>query len=303
MNSFLAEMYGTRETIGAPVQQNDDVEKLAEAQLLDEALRAENIDVDTLSPDQILKVASTLFGADSALVKAATAEAAAPAPAAPVTDQAAVEAAAIEKAAAEKLAAAQVPATEPAQATEPETAETKLAEADFLGRVMAHSFTQERAEIEKSADFRQAVKNWGQLAGHGAHVAGEAASHAGKSIKDKAKGIASWAKEPAHTFKANKEHAVSTGEALKRTIRKHPGQAAAAGGAAAGAAGALGFGAHKAFGHKKEGSALDKLAEQRALQILEENGVSQTPTDEEKLAAAVEERAYEILQENGYVQE
>jgi len=70
MNEFLAEMYGTRETIGAP-SQSDEVEKLAEANLLDQALQAEGVNIDDLPADTILKVAYELFGEKSALVKAA----------------------------------------------------------------------------------------------------------------------------------------------------------------------------------------------------------------------------------------
>src|SRR5687767_12350515 len=71
MNEFLAEMFGTRENIGAPAADASDVEKLAEAQLLDEALAAEGIDIDALSAEQIVKVAGAMFGEDSKLVKSA----------------------------------------------------------------------------------------------------------------------------------------------------------------------------------------------------------------------------------------
>ena len=73
MNEFLAEIYNTRETIGAS-SGGSDVEKLAEAQLLDDALRNEGIDVNTLSGDQIVKVAHHLFGDNSEIVKMAQEE-------------------------------------------------------------------------------------------------------------------------------------------------------------------------------------------------------------------------------------
>ena len=56
---------------------------------------------------------------------------------------------------------------------------------------------------------------------------------------------------------------------------------------------------------KKKGSALSTLAEQRALEILAENGIEPQPaaeTTETKLASAVEQRAWEMLAEAGYTQ-
>jgi hypothetical protein len=270
MNSFLAEMYGTRETIGAP-QQSDDVEKLAEAQLLDEALRAENIDVDSLSPDAILKVASTLFGDDSALVKAAAEEAG--------EHVAEGEAAAEGEHTGEGEAAAEGEHT-----AEGEGSEEKVAEADFLGRVMAHSFTQERAEIDKQAGIKDiAGKAWEHTKGAPGKAFGalKGKGHAMAESFKKGKG-------EGHGFKATLHGAAAAAKEHKKTV----------GGVAAGtaAAAAAPFALHK----KKHGSALDKLAEERAVEILRENGIGQA--EDEKLASAVEQRAWEMLAEQGYTQ-
>jgi hypothetical protein len=83
----------------------------------------------------------------------------------------------------------------------------------------------------------------------------------------------------------------------KNLIKEHPKTVGGAAAGLAAAGGAGGYAAHK----KKEGSALDKLAEQRALEILAENGIGQD--GDEKLASAIEERAWELLAENGYVAE
>lgn len=132
MNKFLADLYGTAQTVGAGF--SDDTEKLAEAKLLDDFFKAEGIDVDRLSDDTIVKVAHQLFGADSAIVK---------------------EAGEMPPQFKEK--------EEPGESEEGESAEEekkeegkesdeeKVAQADFLGRVMAHAFHQEKTAIDKRA--------------------------------------------------------------------------------------------------------------------------------------------------------
>jgi len=146
MNEFLAEIYNTRESIGAP-KDNSDVEKLAEAQLLDETLRAEGIDIDKLPGETILKLAHQLLGADSALVKSAQAEAyqGKETPAEEAKEEEAKEEKGEEKPEGEKSASE-------------ETFEEKVAQADFLGRVMAHSYWNEKSTIEKNAAMPEAFK-------------------------------------------------------------------------------------------------------------------------------------------------
>lgn len=285
MNQFLAEMYGTRETIGAPAQ-SDDTEKLAEAQLLDDALRSEGIDVDTLSPEAILKVAQSLFP-EGALVKAAAEESE---PKEHEDD---------ETPAHERAEEAGAKAKE----GEGETAEEKVAQADFLGRVMAHSYMQEKAEIEKEAALKDiagkakeyGVKAWGATKG-GAGKAWGAAKKGGEALKEKGKAMKESYREgstaaPMLAIKGGKFRG------LKQVAKEHPKTVGGAAAGLAAAGGGAGYLAHK----KKEGSALDKLAEQRALEILAENGIGQN--GDEKLASAVEQRAWEMLAENGYVSE
>jgi len=297
MNQFLAEMYGTRETIGAPAQ-SDDTEKLAEAQLLDDALRSEGIDVDTLSPEAILKVAQSLFP-EGALVKAAAEEGE---PKEHEDD---------ETPAHERAEEAGAKAKE----GEGETAEEKVAQADFLGRVMAHSYMQEKAEIEKEAAVSDiagkakglAHKAWGgiQSAAKAEHLRGGLKTmKEGKHLK----GMGEAAKEMGkHSPKRAKQFGEIAGkrlaagaEAHKKGLKGAIRGAAETGGLYGGGAAAIG-GAGYAAGHKKESSALDTLAEQRALEILDENGIGQN--GDEKLASAVEQRAWEMLAENGYVSE
>ena len=144
MNEFLAEMYNTRESIGAPEGSADDVEKLAEAQILSEELAAEGYDASQLPTETLMKVAYELWGEDSALVKAAQED--------------------------EEEGDMEEGEEEGEEEEEGEkkegSFEEKVAEADFLGRVMAHSFVNEHAEMDKeAAGIWSAIKETGKGVG------------------------------------------------------------------------------------------------------------------------------------------
>jgi hypothetical protein len=278
MNEFLAELYNTRETIGA--SKGDDVEKLAEAQALDQFLQGEGVDIDRLDGDTILKVAHQLFGDESALLKAAAEEG-------------------------ESEEGEHEEHETPEEEEVEEEAKKKVAEADYLGRLMAHAFVQEQSELAKEAGIKEtAGKAWAGLK-----------AHAGKASD---KGSKAWASTKAHAGKAyagtkdaykakNIREAVSElrsmpkGAPKKEAIRKllkGMGQTGAAYGIpAAGVA----YGATKAFGGKskeKRSSAIDALAEQRAVEIYQ---LLQNENSEEKLASAIDDRAIELLEEQGLI--
>lgn len=119
MNEELANYYGTLENLGIDKTASDfQLEKMAEAEVLDEMLKAEGYDIDRVPTEDIVKMAHELFGDDSALVQ---------------------QAVALEQ---EKIAE-----EEPQE----ETFQEKVAEADYLGRLMAHAYVNELAEIEKQA--------------------------------------------------------------------------------------------------------------------------------------------------------
>jgi hypothetical protein len=280
MNSFLAEMYGTRETIGATSSADQDVEKLAEAQLLDQALQAEGVDVDQLDAGTLLKVAYSLFGEDSALVKAAMDEEGEP-------------------------EEGETPAEEkketPAEEKKEETEEEKVAQADFLGRVMAHAFVQEQDAITKEALSLSGAKE-------GLFAAGRAIKGApGKAVGAVKSGLKGKAEAMKGSYLWGGRHSpTAIGRGVKGALEVAKAHPKTVGGAAAGlglTGGAAAMAAKK--GKKKKASALDSLAEERALEILKEAGVQvgQEPSEEEKLAAAVEQRAWEMLAEAGYLNE
>lgn len=219
--------------------------------------------MDQLPDETIVKVAYELFGADSAIVKAAET----------TEEEAKREGESAEQEREEKEATADGESEEKEEKEEDEKEEEKTAadlqKADFYGRVMAHSFVQERNLIEKNA----AGGKVGLLA------------RLGKS----AKGLAESAKSKG-------TEALASG---KKFVKKHPGGVA---GAAAGVGAAGGFMAGRASKGEKQASALDVLAEKRAMEILQANGISTDGQNEEvKLAEAVEQRAQKMLQEAGYV--
>ena len=159
MNAFLAEMYNTRQNIGAESQDGvaADIEKVAEAQLLEDMFTAENVDVNTLDPMTILKVASALFGEDSALVKSAeeTVEEEAKREGEPVAQEKKEKASAGDGEVPPQFKKEEKKSEEKKEEEKEESMEDKVAEADFLGRVMAHSYIDELSNLEKSAALEQ----------------------------------------------------------------------------------------------------------------------------------------------------
>ena len=273
MNEFLAELYNTRETIGAGAGASD-VEKLAEAQILDQMFEAEGIDVNQLPDETIVKVAHELFGANSALVKMAA-----------EGDDAHEDEEESESPEEEKKE------HEHGESEADESDEDKVAQADFLGRVMAHSFVQERDAIEKDAGLAEV----GGKVMKALRSAGSAAKKAPGMLKGKGEAMA---KSYAKGVKGTAAHPGSKLKGIARLAKEHK---KTVGGLAGGAALAAGGGAAAAM-HKKS-SALDTLAEQRALEILAENGIGVQSDEQAKLASAVEQRAYEMLVEAGYITE
>jgi hypothetical protein len=193
-----------------------------------------------------------------------------------------------------------------------EEAQEKVAEADYLGRVMAHSYVQELNEIEKTAGAKEvagkvlgAVKKY--HAGAAEDVKG--AVKGVKSITGKSGGV--------RDFDLGAKGRVISGAKGAAKFLPH-----------AAAATAAGVGAKKAFGGKKgkekksaaegeqELSAVDTLVLARANEILQASGIdpeSLKPVEQEQekvsadetvdprevLANEVEQRAWNLLGQYG----
>jgi hypothetical protein len=250
MDPFLAEMYGTATTIGA-APASDDIEKLAQAKFIDSLAREEEgVSYDDLAPEVIVKVASEIFGEGSLLKTAEDVKEAKP----------------------EKEEEDEEEEEEESEEKKTAALQEKIAEADFLGRVMAHSNVQEHALIEKEA------------------------------------GIGSWAKAPLETFKGlrsgRKMHAGgkeikdwSRARAALETVKRHPGQAAAAAGTAATPLAAL---AALKKGKEKKGSDINAMVEARAYEMLKEAGYVQEEDPQAEFEKVAEARALQMLAEAGY---
>lgn len=288
MDQTLAKIYGTNEEV-------QDAEKLASAELAEKLAEGEELNLDGLSTDDLEALAQQVLsaGADEGAEEEQTEEQ--------------VES---EDADAEEEKTASDETTE---------AEEKLAEADYLGRVMAHSYVQELKNIEKNAsgtmaDYGQTptasktertLKKAKKTAGGVAEKLKGHAKDVGEGFKD----LHYMAKSPRAAASALKDSLKSQG--LKGTLKGNSKALKALGVAGAGAT-AVGLGAKKMMSKKSEAeqiSALDQLAIERAKEILAENGVELQ--SEEKTAAlseeqvavlqsAVQARAEELLKAEGF---
>jgi hypothetical protein len=180
-----------------------------------------------------------------------------------------------------------------------DASQEKIAEADFLGRVMAHSYTQEMQEIEKQANLTHAQimsrtlsagtkagKNEALLTRLGKFFKGQ-----GKNIKEGVTGRRQVGDSPYMTASVSK---------LQRAKKLAP---------AAGAAALLGGGGTVAAMHKHNAADLDKLAEERAYQMMFEQGwideqgnALHEPQVKEAsdIESEVETRALQMLEASGY---
>jgi hypothetical protein len=266
MDEKLAQIYGTGQT-----DAGEDLQKTAAAELLVKLAAQEGIDLDKCSDDQIAAMVSELFK---------TAEFPPP----PAGEKKETKG---EESSGESSPNESKEEKKEEKKDESKEAQAKFAEADFLGRTMAHAMVQELDLIEKQAGKGDFLKMIREKAGKAGTAVAGAGKKAGGAIAGAAK-------------KVNAGHV-----------------AAGAGGFAAGAL-AGGFSAkRKAEDKKKEGSALETLIEQRALDMLKtagyvdaEGNVTAPQTEEapaetqEKSASAldlvVEEQALKLLEANGY---
>lgn len=186
------------------------------------------------------------------------------------------------------------------QETVTDESQEKVAEADYLGRVMAHSMVQELGEIEKEAKFTKApiYTRAGKAVKRAIMGSPERYRKAGRGISRAVTGKGSGAVKK---LKAG----TRVREALKAGKRVAPEAA----GLAALTGGAVYAGTR---GKKKKASAIDKLAEDRAFEILAESGWVDDEGnvfvpeghEQEKIASeldvAVETQALQMLEEAGY---
>jgi len=253
MNEYLAQLYGTADTVkeaaAADAEQTEDLDvqldKLA-AETFVETATEQDIDLAKLSEEDINGLYSEYYESFMGKIAEELYE----------TDDEEVD----------------------------EETQEKLAEADFVGRVMAHSYVQELGEIEKEAGKSKGVK--GAWKGYVNLLKGEGAKKAKKSIEVAKYGPTMPAGDVARKKKLLLERAKQVG-----TIA---GTAAVPTGAAAG-------GTAMALSKKKE--AADEYGEaviNHAYNLLKEAGYDVEEPEDEKLASDIERDALKLLEANGY---
>jgi len=195
-----------------------------------------------------------------------------------------------------------------AELEEKQSASAKFAEADYMGRVMAHSYVQEMRKIaEESGLDKEAGPVWEGVKGHGRAATNQAAALVAHV---RGKGTHLGLRKATEAVK-------SKGRAVGAHLQEHRGKylgGVAAAGTAGGAAGGY------AAGKKKKASAIDNLAAplavekaaaagwnlEQAAELVSELVLSGASDANSKVAAAanvnqaVEIRASELLEQAGY---
>jgi len=261
MNESLAQFYGTKQ---ASADIDEEAEKVASVELFLKIASEQQIDLNSMSDAEI----QTLYGE----FKLASEE---PAHEPPKEEEKEEE----EKEEEKKHAAAA------AEFAEKTAMAADIAKADYLGRVMAHSFEQERGYIKEAGAAEAFKKLTGKGPHMAAHDAGEAVRHGAHAVGAAAGRAAGKAgKGLEHLGKKITEKATGVG-----THNMKPGHAKAVGGAAvAGGVAAAGAGAAAAHHHKKHASALDELGAERAVEMVAADGTFDVEEAGRKVAAVLE---------------
>ena len=276
MDQSLAAYYGTNQE---QADDTGDMEKLAQLTLLDAYATEHGVDLSHLSQDEALNLAGQV-----------------------IQEQ-------------EKLAAAGAGGLE-------KNAEENFNEFEYGGKVFAHSFVNELNEIQKEAGARtdaarEMLSRFGQgakgLAGRASEGAKGLATGAGKGtgiLRTEAhKGArADVVREGTSAALGSASQLADAKKLLKMEQLKRLGRGAAT----ATGAGALTGGGIYAGTRKKESAAIDQLANARAYEILQEQGLADAQgnvvppeyfhekTAADQLNEAVDAQAWAILESAGY---
>jgi hypothetical protein len=265
MNHFLAEMYGTG---GAGEAAPDEsAAKVAQMELFAKVAADNGVDLTKLTPDQVNALWSEVMPKLASEDEDEDDEEGDEdkAPPSEKKDEKKDEEKEEEKAAAALQAAAL------AEFEQQKEAQAKLAEAELMGQVMAHSFVRELNEIEKSAgagEFAQKALNSvkdvaGKASGRAkgaVHAVAKAERGASQSLGDKVlKGI-----NRAGSSLGAEKNVVNRTVANKRLAGRLT--------AGAGAAGVAGGAYAATRGKDKEASAFDTLAAENAIKMAAEAG-------------------------------
>lgn len=299
MDQFLASYYGTN---GSQAPQQEDLEKQASIELFAKLAAAQGIDLDKMPEAEV----DALYVIYQEKIAGAQGQAG-------ITKTASEDEEKKKKDEAEK------------EHEEKKEAAAKVAEADMLGRVMAHAYVNEMKKIASDQGDGDAAAN-DKTAGHFSGQAGDVMMKA-RGMGDKLRAATHHVGAAAKGAKEKTEgHLANLGAKIHHTAHgKGPvteGKAKAIGAGAYGAGAAAAGGGAAAAAHKKEkkGSALDELAAVEAVKKASAAGwdtdeasnrvaavlVLGAPEDNSKVAqaadlyGAVDVRACELLEMAGY---
>jgi hypothetical protein len=198
-------------------------------------------------------------------------------------------------------------------------AAAKFEEADFLGRVMAHSFNQELGEIEKQAKA-DLLQRGGAAVDRGLTAAKRYAMGLGGRAREGERGISEWLGGKLYSKKGLAGDTANRAKAITSEMTSlRPGSASPirdlaeaemkrrrgriAGGVAGGtlAAGGIGGGIYAATRDKKSAdSAFEQLVIERANEHLAASGLLDKTAGSEDFETTVDRAALELLEANGY---
>lgn len=295
MDQFLAEYYGTGSSTGTAVEAttdagNDKLAAAASAELFAKMAAAEGIDLDSLTDAQVEELYTNTFSEQQKTAGEMPPQFA-------------------KKDGEEKEEPKDEKKEKAKEEHEEKKAEaTKVAEADFLGRVMAHAYVQELNKIAEAAAAAETVQA-------PAEETKEAAK--GGNFGAFLKSVQKKGKDAAGAVKGKAEEAV---DKVKETAKKHPKATTALAGGAGAAAGATAAMALKGKGKEKGASATDELAAELAVEKAAAAGWNAEeaaqriaaimilgPSDEgskvaaaENVEQAIDIRASELLEMAGY---
>jgi hypothetical protein len=259
MNEHLAQFYGTKQ---ASTVTDEEAEKTASVELFLKVASDQQIDLNSMSDADV----QALYGEFRAeFSKLASEEE-------PKDEE---DEEKKKKKEEEKHAAAA------AEWAEKQAMAADIQKADYLGRVMAHSFEQERSYIKEASTKALNPATLATKAHTFGHKAREAVSEAASKVK-----------------KPVMEHLERTGKHLggkternngPNTLYRHSNDAAARGAAAhAAGAAAVAGGAAAAHHHSKHASMLDELGAERAIEMVAADGNFDVDEAGRKVAAVLE---------------
>lgn len=248
MNQWVAEMFGTA---GAGQDGDEGQAKTAQLELFAKLAADEGIDLTTLSPEQVNELWNYTFSKTAQEGEEGEEGPEHEAAESPEKEEGEKEEGDDDD---EKEAAAR------AEHEEKKAQVAKLAEAELMGQVMAHSLVRELHEIEKSAAMPAALKK-------GLSAAKGLGGKAVKGAKEVGKDVSTFAHGASRAATPGK----GPGKALARSLGRQEAMGtrtskALAAGGAAGTVGGAGYLAGKKSG-KKEASAFDTLAAENAIKL------------------------------------